>query len=176
LLDSDLREELKPINKTVTFLHMALLFEPLLYIGVAIALKQAGFLEGSSHAESFVGAARAVFILISAVAFAAVVMLRRVLFSSERVIPDGADIARIRDSYCRPQIVADALAVTPPTLGMVYFIISGSMGLLIATSMVSIGFMIFYFPRYETLEAAVTARIAQGWTLQATGEERHKDV
>ena len=50
------------------------------------------------------------------------------------------------------------------------------LGFLIATSMVSISLMTFYFPRYETLEAAVTARIAQGWTPQATGEERHKDV
>ncbi len=176
MLDPDLRQELKQINRTVTFLHTALLFEPLLYIGVAIALQLAGSFKSAVDAESFIGAVRAAFILISAVAFAAVVMLRRVLFSSERVIPDGADVARIRDGYCRSQIVADTLAVTPPTLGLVYFILIGSMGLLIVTSIVSIGFMIFYFPRYEMLEAAVTARIAQGWTLQATGEERHKDV
>jgi hypothetical protein len=176
LLDPDLRQELKQISRTVTFLHTGLLFEPLLYIGIAIALKQAGSLESSPHAESFLGVIHAAFILISALAFAAVVALRRALFSPERVIPDGADIARIRDGYSRSQIVSDALAVTPPTLGLVYFIMSGSMGLLIVTSIVTLGVMIFCFPRYETLEAAVTARIAQGWTPQATGEERHKDV
>ena len=64
----------------------------------------------------------------------------------------------MRRSCVRAQIMTDALAITPPTLGLVYFVISGIIDFLIETSSLSFAIMIFTFPRYETLEAAVRAR------------------
>ena len=82
----------------------------------------------------------------------------------------------MRRSCVRAQIMTDALAITPPTLGLVYFAISRIIDFLIETSSLSFAIMIFIFPRYETLEAAVIAKMTQAATLRAVNEESYTDV
>lgn len=166
MLDPILQGELKKANRTVVFLHIAVLCEPFIYVIVALALKQAGGFEGMEDSESVVPLLRSVFLLVSALAVLGIFLLRRLLFSRERLIPAEADAGKISAAYSRAQMVVDALAVVPATLGFVLFLLGGSMEVFVALSVVSIAVLVFLFPRYETLEEAAVSRTLRGETTQ----------
>ena len=74
-------------------------------------------------------------------------------------------------AYSRAQIVVDALAVVPTTLGFVLFLAGGAMDYLVGLSIASVAMLIFSFPRRETLEQAVMEKIFRGETIQPVGKE-----
>ena len=172
MLDPDLQKELKQISKIVTILHLVMLFEPAIFVAVALILRKSGSFGEAQQAGSILGLMRPVFIGISAATLASAVTVRKMLLSPERLIPDEGDTTNLRKSYTRAQIISNALALTPPTLGLAFFFISGSMDLLIGASAVSLAIMIYTFPRSEELETAVAARIMQGETISTNGKEQ----
>lgn len=169
MLDPVLQSELKKANRTVLFLHIAMLGEPFIYVIVALALKQAGGFEGTEGSQPVVPLLRSVFLLVSALAVLGIFFLRRLLFAPERLIPAGADAGKISAAYSRAQVVVDALAVVPATLGFVLFLLGGSMEVFVALSAVSIVVLVFLFPRYETLEEAAVSRTLKGEATQQAG-------
>jgi hypothetical protein len=169
LLDPILQSELKKANRTVLFLHISLLGEPFIYVIVALALKQVAGFEGMEGSRPVIPLLRSIFLLASALVVISIVFLRRLLFSPERMVPAGADVEKIAMVYSRAQLVVDALAAVPATLGFVLFLLGGSMEFLVVLSAVSIATLVFLFPRYETLEGAVLAGIGRGETIQTAG-------
>ncbi len=156
------------------FMHLAMLFEPILFVAVALILTENGSFEDAEPAWPVTSLIHSAFIGISIAAFASAVMVWRALLSPEKLIPDGGDTMQFRMSYTRAQMISNALALAPPTLGLVVFFVSGSIGFLMGTAAVSLAVMIYTFPRYEALEAMVLSRISQGATLRAMGEEQQK--
>lgn len=169
MLDPILQSELKKANRTVLFLHIAMLGEPFIYVIVALALKQAAGFERTEDSQSVVPLLRSIFLLVSTLVILGIIFLRRLLFSPERLVPAGADVEKIAMVYSRAQLVVDALAAVPATLGFVLFLLGGSMEFLVVLSAVSIAMLVFLFPRYETLEGAAMSGIVRGETTQPAG-------
>ena len=101
--------------------------------------------------------------------------LRRILLAPERLIPVGAGTERIGALYMRSQVIIDALAAVPATLGFVLFLIYGNMGMLVLFSLGSIVLLVAVFPRYEILETAVMARIMAGEAIGTPAKESLQD-
>ena len=171
MLDPDLQKELKNAIKTAVVLHVAMVCEPVMYVIVALVLRRTGFDRGMVGQQPVVALMRSAFIVISVAVIPAIVFLRRALYTPQRVVPRGADAQRIGMLCSRAQLIIDAVAVVPVTLGFVFFLVNGSMDLLIALSIVSLVILAMVFPRYEMVEGAVIARIMQGETVQPAGKE-----
>lgn len=165
MLDPELRQELLNTNKTVSVMHLSMLVEPVVYVLVAFLLKSAADFQGLERSQDFIPAVRSIFLIISVLAIPAVVSLRRFLFSPERIAPADADVEKIAMRYSRSQLIIDAVAAVPATLGFVLFLLGGKMDLLFVLSAVSIAIMVLIFPRYETLEQAAIARMIRGETI-----------
>ena len=171
MLDPDLQKELKNAIKTAVVLHVAMVCEPVMYVIVALVLRQAGFDRGMAGQQPVVALMRSAFIVISVAVIPAIVFLRRALYTPQRIAPSGADTQRIGMLCSRAQLIIDAVAVVPVTLGFVFFLVDGSMGLLTALSVVSLVILAMIFPRYEMVEVAVMARMMHGETFQPISEE-----
>ncbi len=170
MLDPSLQMELKKANKTATFIYLALLAEPLIYIIIALLLHKTGF-KGMGTTESGLRMIRLGFVLVSVSAVANVIVLRRSLLSAERVAPAGADAKRMGALYMRAQTILGAMSACPAITGLIFFFISGDITFLFLLSAVTIILLVLLFPRYEILEKAALARIMQGETLQTAHTE-----
>jgi hypothetical protein len=171
LLDPDIQRELKKSANTVAILHMAMLFEPIAYLIVAFVLKSAGFGGTMHESQDIIPLMHSVFMLISVAVIPAVILLRRILFTPERIVPSGTNVQRIATSWARAQLVVDALAVILATLGLVLFLMNGNMNTLAVLTVGSLVILALVFPRYGMVEEAVTARILQGETIEPVSEE-----
>ncbi|UCD56454.1 MAG: hypothetical protein JSV16_11535 [Candidatus Hydrogenedentota bacterium] len=171
MLDPDLQKELKNSSRVVLFLHLSMLSEPVIYVIVALVLREAARYKGMEGTESFLSFMRSAFVLVSVSVVPAIILLRRRLFAPERLIPPGADMEKIAMLYSRAQLICDVLAAVPATLGFVFFLIDGSIDFLVLLSVVSMVTLIFTFPRYETLEGALMTRIMRGETIELGGKE-----
>ena len=101
----------------------------------------------------------------------ALIFIRRPLFAQERIFPSGAGARKIGMLWTRSQLIVDVLAVTPATLGLVLFFMSGNMDFLIGLSIVSMAVLAFLFPRYEKFEKIIMTGIMNGNVLQPVGRE-----
>ena len=171
MLDPQFQEELKNANKTVLILHVSMMSEPLVYVIVAFVLRGVSNFKGLEEFQSSLPLIRSIFVLLSVPVIPAIAVLRRRLFSPDRMVPGGADTRKMAMVYSRAQVVVDALAVVPATFGFVLFLIGGGMDYLVVLSAGSIAMLIFLFPRRETLERAVMARVLRGETTRPVVKE-----
>jgi hypothetical protein len=176
VLDPDVQQELRDSSKTAVILHLAMLSEPVIYVIVAMVLKKTGAIASEGEAPTLVPLVRSIAVFVSVLVIAAVILLRRVLFSPERLAPSGATVRDIGMLYARSQIVIDTLAALPATLGLVLFLIGGSMEFLFLLAITSLAILVLIFPRYDVLEQAVMARIMKGETVRTAGEESQGDA
>lgn len=175
MLEPDLQKELKNASRGVLFVHVAMLSEPIIYVIVAFVLRDAAQFEGLDSAREAATAIQSAFILVSVLTIPTIVFLRRILLAPERLIPVGAGTERIGALYMRSQVIIDALAAVPATLGFVLFLIYGNMGMLVLFSLGSIVLLVAVFPRYEILETAVMARIMAGEAIGTPAKESLQD-
>jgi len=162
VLDPELHEELRIAEKTALALRIAMLSEPFIYVTVALMLREVSDFGGPEEFQSGLPLMRSFFLLLSVLAVLAIVVIRNLLFSPDRLNSSRVDFHKVAMAYSRAQMVIDTLAVVPATLGFVLFLIGGDMDYLVILSIASITMLILLFPRRETLERAVTDRILRG--------------
>lgn len=164
MLDPDLQNELRQATTTAVVLHVAMLFEPVVLVVMAVVLGKSSILENAPGLNSDGGSAHALFVGMSALSFGLFFLFRRSMLSPEKLAPEGADAKAVVGNYKRAQIVPNACAVAPSILGLVNFVITGDMTFLFVCAAIGVAMMIMTFPRHETLEAAVEAWLERGET------------
>lgn len=171
MLDPELQEELKNANRTALVLHIAMLIEPLVYVIVALVLREVSDFRGLEESPTGLALMRSLFILLSILVIPAIVLLKRVLFSPDRIVSGKAGMHGVAMAYTRAQMIVDALAAVPATLGFVMFLIGGSMDYLVMLSTASVAMLILLFPKSDTLENTVMDRMLRGETVHMVREE-----
>jgi hypothetical protein len=161
LPDPNLRKELAQANKTAGTIHIAMLCEPVLLVVLAIMLRQAGVLRTMPAGDSLLGAMSTIFVLLSVAGFAGFFAVWRIMFSPNRIAPNGAAASKIRTNYISAQLCLNVLATTPSIFGFVLFVFSGGMIFLVVVAAVGIALMLATFPRPGNLETIVAQQAAK---------------
>ena len=166
LLDPDLQNALRRAIKPAVILHVAMLSEPVILVVVGVVLGQLGIFGNTHGLKSDIGFMHMIFIGTSALSFGFSFFFRRSMLSREKLIPSGADAMVVVGNYNRAQAVSNVCAVMPAPLGLVDFMMTGELTLLVVCAAIGVAMMMMTFPRLETLEAAAEAWLERGETLE----------